>query len=61
MEWRVISLGNRSASPEASRSCPRAMVGALSDSSGSLSSSEARGSVLDRLRCVLAGSLMVAL
>ncbi|GJU13492.1 hypothetical protein Tco_1135888 [Tanacetum coccineum] len=53
--------GNRSASPEASISCPRAMVRAFSDSSGSLSSSEARGSVLDRLRCVLADSLTVAL
>ncbi|GKD09375.1 hypothetical protein Tco_1189060, partial [Tanacetum coccineum] len=34
---------------------------ALLDSSEALSSSEARGSVLDTLRCVLADSLTVAL
>ncbi|GJU93409.1 hypothetical protein Tco_1318165 [Tanacetum coccineum] len=53
----MISIANRRASTEASRSCPCAVLGAFLDSSEALCFSEARGSVLDRLRCVLAHSL----
>ncbi|GJV65599.1 plastid movement impaired 1-related 1 protein [Tanacetum coccineum] len=61
MEWSMILSANRKMSAEAPRSCPCAALGALFNSLEALSSSEARGSVLDRLRCVLADSLTVAL
>ncbi|GJZ76131.1 hypothetical protein Tco_0640596 [Tanacetum coccineum] len=57
----IISSANKRASAEALRSCPCVVLGALFDSSEALSSSEAQGSVLDRLRYVLADSLAVAL
>ncbi|GKC51343.1 inactive leucine-rich repeat receptor-like serine/threonine-protein kinase, partial [Tanacetum coccineum] len=57
----MISSANRRASAEAPISRPCAALGALLDSSEALSFSEARGSILFRLQCVLADSLAVAL
>nr|GEU31870.1 hypothetical protein [Tanacetum cinerariifolium] len=57
----MISSANRKASSEAPRSCPYATLEALLDSLKYLSFSKARGSVLNRLCCVLADSLTIAL
>ncbi|GKE19568.1 hypothetical protein Tco_1427145, partial [Tanacetum coccineum] len=57
----MISPADRRASVEALRSCPCAALGAFLGSSEDLGSSKARGSILDRLHCVLMDSLTVDL
>ncbi|GKD74720.1 hypothetical protein Tco_1333002, partial [Tanacetum coccineum] len=53
MEWSIFSSANEKVSAKAPRSCTHATLRALFSSAEALGSSEAQGSILDGLRCVL--------
>ncbi|GJW36139.1 hypothetical protein Tco_0059059 [Tanacetum coccineum] len=54
IEWSIFSSANERVSVKAPRLCAHVVHGAMFDSAEALGSLEARGSILDRLRCVLA-------